>query len=325
VSDRPARASAAAYVVLSHRDPQQLTRLVTAIRASSPTASVFVSHDARRSPPPVIDDPGVHVRAHGRRTDWGSFEVVRAMIDALAWARDVAAPDMVALVSGQDYPARSLDQWEREFLEAGGGWAGWAAPLRYTPAWRGNSERGDKQADLMRYSYRWFRLPELSRAHEDRVRGWAWRLLSRGEKVAAFRYLPRGGGMRVGIRRWPPPFTPERPCYSGEAWLAMDRELLDDLLAAVVPGSRWFRIFQNSLVPDEAYLQTLLSWRMPPREDTALTYTDWSQAGPHPKVLDLADVDSVRASGAAFCRKVENGVSDALLDALDKVNRRHTA
>lgn len=310
----------AAYVVLSHRDSGQIARLAAAIRTSSPNASVFVSHDGRGSEPPVSADPRVHVRTHGRETDWGSFAVIQAILDAFAWAREVADPDMIVLVSGQHYPCRPLQQWETDFLRAGGGWMGWPVPLRYTPKWRGNADGGDENAHLMRYSYRWFRVPRVAR-EEGKAAGVFRRIFSRTEKLVAARLLPRSQGMRIGVRRWPSPFIDDRPCYKGEAWYTVDRRLLDLLLARAVPGDRWFELFRHSLVPDEAYVQTLLSWEQSAQRDQSTTYTDWSEGGAHPKVLDITDLDAIRESGAGFCRKVEPERSAALLEALDEISR----
>lgn len=318
------RRRGAAYVVLSHRDPEQIARLTAAIRLSSPNSSVFVSHDGRGSAAPVSLDPHVYVREHGRESDWGSFEVVRATLDAFAWAREVADPDMIVLVSGQHYPCRQLQNWETEFLAAGGGWIGWPSPLMYTPKWHGNAESGDDRAHIMRYSYRWFRVPGLAR-EEGRAFGLLRRILSRTEKLVAVRLLPRGQGVRIGVRRWPAPFTEDRPCYKSEAWYATDRRLLDDVLSRAVPGDRWFETFRHSLVPDEAYVQTLLSWQAAAQTDQATTYADWSGGGAHPKVLELTDLDAIRASGAGFCRKVEPERSAALLEALDEVSRYRDA
>ena len=69
----PKRSPVAVYVVLSHRDPHQVERLIRAIRTSSPSSHVYVWHDARQSATPTSSDPQVHVRAHGARTDWGSW------------------------------------------------------------------------------------------------------------------------------------------------------------------------------------------------------------------------------------------------------------
>ena len=48
-------------------------------------------------------------------------------------------------------------------------------------------------------------------------------------------------------------------------------------------------------------------------------YIDWSAGGAHPKVLDIADIDRLKASNDLFARKVSADKSGKLLDALDKM------
>lgn len=322
----PERAGVAAYVILSHRDPEQVLRLVRAIRASSPDAQVFVSHDARGCPQPEIDDPRVHVRAHGRATDWGSFEILLVTLEAFAWARETADPDMVILVSGQDYPARPLVDWERAFLERGG-WAGVVRPLRYRPRW-GRGDEGGFDRALLWYAYRWFPLPPvLSTRVPEPLRTQWYRLLhgvlKRTEPALAYHFLRRGRGPYIGVPRRPVLFSGDRPCYKGSQWMALDRTRLDIVLEQAVPGGELFDAFRHALIPDEAFLQTLLSWATPVQEDSAVSYLDWPEdvRAESPRTLGLGDLPAIVSSGSPFCRKVDGNDPTGLLAALDRLNR----
>jgi len=309
-----------AYVILSHGEPQPVARLARLLRALSPNCHVFVNHDARNCAPPEIDDPAVHVRAHGRATDWGSFEIVLAELDAFAWAREVADPDLVVLISGQDYPTGPLVDWERSAVEAGG-WAGYARALSYRPRWGLGDEAGFSSS-LLWYSYRWYPLPVPARI-PDAARTASYRVLhglfKRTEPLVAYRFLRRGKGPHLGVPRRPSPFSAERPCFKGSQWLALDRRLLDYVLARAVPEDPLFEVFSRSLIPDEAYLQTLLSWESPAR-GPAISYLDWcwTPRAESPKTLTLADLPAIIDSGSPFCRKVDPEVSGALLDELDR-------
>ncbi len=312
--------SGTAYVVLSHRDPAQVERLAAAITGSSPTAHVLVTHDGRRSAAPRPADR-VRVRTHGLPTDWGSWELVEATLDAFAWARRTVDPEMVVLISGQDYPVRDLAAWEREFLATGGGWAGRATPLSYRPRW--GRRRGEGDDDLTRYVYGWYRLPAtglaqllppgLERARR-RVRG---AVLLRAEPVLSWRHVTRGRGAHLGIRRWRTPFSPARPCCKGPQMVAMDRAALDHLLTETAPGTALRRYFRRTVIPDEALIQSVLAWRAPPREGWQVSYDHWVPSIDTTRELGTADLPAILASGAAFCRKVDRVRSAALIQALD--------
>lgn len=311
----------AAYVVLSHRDPEQVERLVAAIRRSSPRSHVLVAHDGRHGRAPRAMDEHVRVWEHGLETDWGSWEIVEATLEAFRRVRELVDPDLVALVSGADYPTRTLDDWERQFLESGGGWVGEAHELHYRAYW--GPRHGEGEDDLTRYTYRWLRVPRIGLAArlphpvEALRRRLRDALLLRVEPALGLRWVSRGRGTHLGVRRASTPFTASRPCFKGSQWVAMDRRLLDHLLEEAGPGSSLKRFYEHTIVPDESLIPTVLSWTQPPRGRSPLTYLSDIDGPAGPRVLELHDLDAITAAKAPFCRKVGSPESDALLDALD--------
>ncbi|GAB2776945.1 hypothetical protein GCM10027039_42740 [Terrabacter koreensis] len=308
----------AAYVVLSHTEPDQVLRLVRAILASSPGSSVLVTHDGRRHPPPVVDDGRVRVRTHGRATDWGSWELVEVTLDALREARDMTDPDLLVLVSGQCYPVQPLEEWEREVLAGGAGWQGTARPLHYTPTW--GRRRGTGDDELTRYTYRWFRVGWLSRHLRTggvpaRV---AQAIVNRVEPLVALRLVDRGRGAHMGVRRRMRGQGVR--FHLGSQWLAMDREHNELVLRELARGTALRTIFERSVIPDEAALQTVLAGATAPRPALPVSYSVWVPAEDSTRTFTLDALDEIRASGSPFCRKVHPERSATLMDALDRGN-----
>jgi hypothetical protein len=282
---------------------------------------VVIAHDARRCPAPRALDDRVHVWEHRLETDWGSWELVAATLSGFRRARELADPDLVALVSGADYPTRDLSAWERDFLATGGGWVGEAVPLQYRPRW--GRHHGEGQDDLTRYAYRWFRVPRtglavrLPRGIEAARRRLRDAFFLRVEPAFSVRFVSRGRGTHLGVRRLRTPFEGSRRCFKGSQWVAMDRSLLDHLLDEAGPGSALARFYEDTIIPDESLVPTVLSWAQPPREGSPLSYVEWVPELDEPRTLTLEDLDTIGASGAPFCRKVRSPVSDGLLEALD--------
>lgn len=312
----------AAYVVLSHNHPQQVTRLVRAVRLSSPNADIVIYHDARRTKPPPSQGPWMYVLCHRRRADWGSWDLAASSIDALSLARRLTKARVFVLISGQDYPAVRLEDWEREFLRRGG-WQGEAHLLRYRTRWGRVQGVGDD--DMTRYSHLWWPLPWADRL--SRGSGWLasstrsmlYRVGHYAEPVIDIRNLPRGRGMHVGIRNPVSPFRGGLHCAKGSQWLALEAPLLDMVLR-MHREKPWFRwSYQHSVIPDESYLQTMLSAVCRPQEAPPVTYLEWSVEKDRPKTLQIDDLTSVTKSGSPFCRKVEPQVSDRLMDELDRL------
>jgi hypothetical protein len=309
-----------AYVVLTHQDWPQAKRLATAILASSPAARVVIAHDARReSFPSAVDDPRIDVFEHGRASDWGSWELVEATLDAFARARSRFDPQLVCLISGNDYPVRQLPAWEAGALAADG-WIGTAEPLLYTPRW--GRRRGEGDDRWTRYAYRWFRSP-FARSGRKTARWWV-RLRSaivlRLEPLIGLRIVGRGRGLHYGVRRLPAPFPPGRPCYLGSQWLAVRRSELDRLLDRdFAAGSRLRRIYAHSIIPDESALVTALSSMQRPSTQPPVTHVRWDAARDQPITWTLENLGELRASGSPFCRKVDPIASGELLDELDRL------
>lgn len=321
-ADAAARRGRAAYVVLTHRDWPQVRRLVAAILSSSPEAYVLVAHDARRERFPLdTADPRVEIFEHGLETDWGSWELVEATLRAFELARERADPDLVCLISGQDYPVRRLLDWEAEALAAES-WIGEAEPLSYLPHW--GRRRGEGDDRLTRYTYWWFRTPaarlglHLPGHLGDVLRRVRDAVALRLEPVLGVRVVARGRGVHWGIRRPRTPFTASRPCAYGSQWLALRRPELDRLLDVdLAPRSPLRRLYRHSIIPDESGLVTPLLWRAAPSSLAPVTQVIWDEASDQPTTRTLADLPALVESRSPFCRKVDPAASGPLLEALD--------
>lgn len=263
----------------------------------------------------------MHVRRHGLATDWGSWQLVEATLQAFRWARATVDPDLLVLVSGQCYPLLPLSDFEAQFLRDGGGWLGTVHPIDYQPRW--GTALGQGQDDLTRYIYRWYHLPRVLPPHR-RPGHVVLRVLAaialRTEPVVAFRYVTRGRGLYLGLRRRRTPFHATRPCYIGSQWLAVDREMLSAVCDELVPGGELHDFFEDSIIADEGLLQTFLAWRRPPQRDLAVSHFQWEVAADTTTTWTLADLPVLVASSSPFARKFDPVVSSALLDELDVRN-----
>lgn len=312
----------AVYVVLTHRNWPQVHRLASAILRSSPHARVLIAHDGRvEAFPASTGDERIGIFVHGLASDWGSWEIVEATLRSFALARERWSPELTTLVSGQDYPIRNLQQWEREALAASS-WIGDAQPLRYRAFWGRRRGQGDDR--LTRYAYRWFRAPLVDcglvvpgRRLWQRARD---AIALRLEPVFTTRFVARGRGRYYGLRRIRSPFTDDRQCWFGSQWLALRRDELDALLDHdLAAGSVLRRLYRRSIIPDESAMVTPLAWRDPPSNLPPVTKVQWMDSVDGVAVWTLDDLNTLLASGSPFCRKVDTTQSAALMDALDEI------
>lgn len=315
-------------MILSHRYPEHVSRLVNKILEVTPQSRILVFHDERDCAAPELTDQRVHVAINTEAADWGSWELVLASLTALRTAADLFDPDVFVLMSGQDYPARNLAEWENEFFERGGGWIGDVWELKYQPHWGKPWGVGDD--DLTRYVYRWYPLPfgrSLASSDAALSRAARWVLYKAGhylEPVFDVRTVTRGRGMHVGLRAIRTPFTEQSPCMRGSQWLAFDRALFGVICRTHDRNNLLRNTYRRSIIPDESYFQTILSAVSPPQSGHALTFVEWVVEDDQPRTLTMSDLADIRASAAPLCRKVAPGMSDALLDALDELTHAPT-
>jgi Core-2/I-Branching enzyme len=322
VSDEPV----VAYVILCHHKAPQVLRLARTIRRLSPRAPVLIRHN---QPSGYIDaeqasDAGADLLISELPTRWGSWSLVAATVEAFRHVRRRHDPDWVVLISGQDYPIRRLDEWEMELL-AGDHDA--VLPAERLGEGRfGLRPREMRDRLVMRYTHRWYRLPQLGvvprlpRRLVKAVRAVWYMYVYDLQAIVTLNELPRGHGWMLGVRRYRVPWTQAVASYKGEQWVALSRQAL----AVALDGGRarlWQRYFATTLIPDEAYFPTVLindrSMRVRRRR---ISWLRWEEdvTKPHPMTLDRATLAEAVRSGAPFARKFDEAASPGLLDVVDE-------
>ena len=270
-----------AYLILCHRLPGQVARLVRALDVPGAAFFVHLDRGAGASVLRRLEDElaGLgNVRLVPRmRVGWASWSVVAATLDCMREVeRTGADPEQTVLLTGQDYPIQPAEQIARDAAEHPD-----SAYIRHRPLpipeWgpRGGLER------LQRLHLR---------AGRRRLVALPWRLR-----------LP--GGLRA---------------HGGSQLWSLGRPHRLYVLDAVRRRPDVVRFFRRTAFPDETFFQTLLACS--PLRDTLvndnLRYIRWT-GGASPETLRLADLPELRGSPALFARKLDSSVDRELLDAID--------
>jgi hypothetical protein len=285
-----------AYVVLSHRNPPQILRLVRAL-AEGPAARVLVRHDGRRSTltPAAIEAAGGEAIEDHIEVEWARWSHLELIMGCLREARRRLDPDWTLILSGQDYPLRPMAA-----IEADLGRSQSDARLGAVREVETSRPAGDDEFYL-RCRYRHYArprsMPDLPRALRPLV-------------------YARDMPPLVGVRRIAP--APLR-FYASADWLTLRRSALRKILDAA-RDRRLMRHFRRVAVPSESFFASVLL------ADSSLTvepdhrrFARFSgPAAPHPDTLTSGDLESVLSSGADFARKFDVEVDSEVLDRLDE-------
>lgn len=270
-------------VILSHRDPPLVRRLLQRLEQGTNTVAV-VHHDPRG---PELGLPRVdHVLQipDAQPSDWGRMGLAEAMLRGIGYAW-THVPDLswVLLISGQDYPCRPVRHIEEEL-----------AATSHDAFVRHFRVDQDPQGD---------------------VHPW--------QAVTRRRYLRRlrvpGSRRSVPFPRRHP-FAGDIGLYVGDMWVNLAAPAVAHVLEQRRRLPAVERYLSRCSVPDEALLPTLLlnnGGRLDVVNDRR-RFIHWNEGSPHPEFLVPSDVATASAGTDFFARKVDSERTPGVLDLFDE-------
>jgi hypothetical protein len=286
--DAVIRRGTVAIVVLTHRAPAQVARLVSTLQGGRDTM-VAVHHDPRGEPLRLRASSSLALVPDPVPCPWGQLGIVVAIRRSLEWLRaNVPELSWALVISGQDYPIRTMASIEAEL-----------AGTRYDAFLRHLRVDGDPADD-----------------HHP------WQATTR-RRYLYRRRLP--ASVRSVSLPWPRrhPFHDGFRLYAGEQWVNLSARAVDKVLDSPLNGPllRYLRRAPNA---DEAWIGTVALNGEP--ELTVVNdrrrYIRWPGGGAtHPAVLGPADLAALRASDAFFARKVDLDAWPQACDVLDALAR----
>jgi hypothetical protein len=334
------------YFVTSYRRPDQVLRLVETISRESAEAQILIHHDQFKTRLDAADveraAPTAHLLSSPRPLKWGDFSVVDMHWRCFEWALDRLDFDWLILLSEQDYPVWPLQATEQLLRESGCDAFVGAPPLGPPDGdLDGLAEvqvvdatpEGPDPLRYHRYFYSYGAFPGAAILHSLSV-PWAaaWRSRRQravdrvnrrpGRLVRAETY-PDGMPTRFGMRRRSTPFCSSFPCWVGEAWFAVSRPAVSEIVSFAKTHPSYRRYYRWTIVPEESATVTILAnsaaLRIMARN---LHFERWSDPySGHPDVFRHSDLEEIIDSGMPFARKFDLATDTGVLDALDAARR----
>jgi hypothetical protein len=310
---------ACVYLIVSHARPDDVARLARSIVRQSPGAYVLIHHDKNSGTFPAAELAGlprVALVEDPVRVHWGTFSQVEAVLRSMRQLRRSDARfDWLVLISGQDYPARPIAEFERMLADSDAD-----AFLTYDKILPSDRHLNDRY----RFHYRRILggpLPRLLRAKELYER-----VFNRVQPFVRIQTGPRG--TFVGLRARPSIVDLSMPIYKGSQWWTITHQAFDVILDTIEQKPEFVQRYQGTLIPDESFFQTLiLNSPQLTAANLSLHYVDWRLGKASPAFLNRDDLWSIRNSKRWFARKIgtnDGGLRDTL-DALHATAPTHQA
>ncbi len=304
-----------AFVLQTFKDLDQVERLARAIAKGAPDRLIVVSHRGTDLDRKRLDNSGVFDRTLPSPGGRGRFGVIDGLISAFRWLeKQPRSYDWVVVLSGQDYPIRPLAELEAELERTDcDGFFHHFEALNETAALAPPMFWPQREVDD-RYFFEYSVLKDHSTT-VDRALLKVPRLLS--ECTRRIR-LHSSFGVMLGKRTAHPPFSRDFKLYGGSYWMTINRKAVRAVLSFVDERPDIVNYFRGVIVPEEAFLQTVLandpSIRLSAHEQR---YMEFDQRLGHPREFEMGDLPRVMASGCYFARKFDMRRGPEVLDAID--------
>jgi Core-2/I-Branching enzyme len=299
------------YFIQSHRDRDQIVRLVRTLRRASPDAPILIGHDASGCALATTDLAGIggvdlfHYAGPARR---GSLSLIAPYFQALDRLAERAVEfDWLVYLSGQDYPLRPLAESEAFLAQSGGD-----GFLTFADAFSPANPLGRPRQGILRYRFQYWTLPAKLR---PLLR--ALRFVNGAQRIV---HLHTTYEPRLGLCAFRGPFRRERRCYVGSQWTTLRRGCTDFLAESWHREHALVEYYRRTVCPDESLVQTLLvnSGRFALTNDN-LRYANLAGTRDgHPRLLTTADLSTLCQGPWHFARKFDAALDSIVLDRLDE-------
>jgi hypothetical protein len=298
------------FVVVSHGEPAQLSRLITALNEYYEEPPIAVHHDIGQQALDGFNRPeNVYLVDPSLSTGWAKWSVIEAALRALALLYEKADPDWFFLLSAADYPCMNPSRVRAELASTS------ADAFLDVHHLFGGQARARLEGDLN---------PQLTQFLSEANRQLKWNHYVGAEFWVPILRRRLRGGYRLGRYTIKLPFSaPYMPfgthygCFFGDHWFTGNRKVAQALLATDECNQALRRHFRFRAHPDEGFYQTVLC----NRSDLVICkdnkrFAEWNGGGAHPMTLTTAEIPRALASGAYFARKF--APNDSTLDFIDE-------
>jgi len=337
-----------AYIILSHKLPDQLYRLVSRL---DDEGAVFVIHlckntsegDFKRANELFKNSKNVFFC---KREDgsWGEFGIVQAVLNGMELLLNKNADfNYLHVISGNDYPVKPKEFLKDFFRKNSGKQFLWYLPVYgYEPAgvpegsiygegWKGYIHPWGSEHSLLRFEKYWYSVwgERLMVIPEQRfIDKPLWSVL----KIFIYNipgYSKKGILKREFLllllsvthtqkREMPEGFTP----FAGSQWFSITRDCVSYILKAHRINPQLKKFFSHTLLPDESFFTTILvhSHYKDNIAQGNYRYIRWPAEGAHthPLVMTKNDFTALKASDKLFARKFDMNQDSEILDLIDR-------
>jgi len=296
----------ACYFIQSHKDPEQICRLVQVIKNSSPDSQILINHDFSSSYLDLTtlnNLSGINVIKRKKPARRGDSSILEIYLNAINWLfKHDFDFDWLICLSGQDYPTQPISEIE-DFLSK----TTYDGFIRYHDLL--SEESHWNQKNIKRFFAQYICLPEstswLLKKYSDRIE-------NSTPLIVKWRYSLIGMETKTL-------FTNDFRCYRGWYWNTLSKACIKYLIDYLSKNPEVLRYYRRTLGPEESLIQTVLvnSERFNLCNDNK-RYVDYpKELNGCARVLTAEDYSKITTGDFHFARKLDIKQDSKILDMLD--------
>ncbi len=241
------------YLIIAHNNFHHLNSLIETLDEEN--VNFFIHIDKKSKQQYQSNKSNVHIISDRVKLYWGSFGVVEATLKLLRLAQSTINDGYYCLLSGVDYPIRP-NSYIKKVL------SGDIEYINILPA-------PAPCKPMSRFEYYYLN-------YDRRVKTFFSIALRIMERVMILLKIKRAVPFKI---------------FVGSAWFALTNNCVKYILNEVEQNPMYVRFFKNSIIPDEAFFQTIIGdSSFLSKTQTNLTYTDWSTI-PSPAIINETHLD----------------------------------
>lgn len=277
-----------AHIIMAHKGPEQLERLIR--RMKHPMFDFYIHLDKKSDILPfkyLENLENVFFVSRRIECNWGGYSFVKAILCSV---KEVIGSTekyaFINLMSGQDYPLKPMDELYR-FLKHRTGISFISYELVDNGWW--------KHA-VTRFKFYHFT--------DYKMKG-RYMLQKLANALMPYRKFP----LNINLYG-----------SSNSSWWILSTDAAEYLVNFIENNSKLNRFMQFTWGSDEFLIATVLM-NSPFKDkivNNNLRYIDWSEGGPHPKILSVHDLQPLLETDNFFARKFDIKVDAEILDLIDQ-------
>jgi hypothetical protein len=290
-----------AYIILAHKNPEQLHRLIKRLDDNSSTFFLHIDKKVPLTAFNSLTDFGDKVQYVERvYSEWASFQLVEATLNGMKAIKAANQDyDVISLLSGQDYPIKSNTFIDHFFQTSP-----YKIFIEYFTI--PNYERWQVRGGLFRIDKYFFGLKFYQRYSAKALNFLA-------------RFIPR-------LRRKPPP---ELIPYGGSQWWTINMYALHYILDFIEKNPAYMSFHKATFASDEIFFQTILLNSKDKRLLNSISndnkrYMHFRCKELHPSILTKANIEEIKNSDALFARKLDCEEDCEIFDLIDEACLKQT-